>query len=817
MRISRLIFLIAALATVWPQTASGTVTAPGEWRIYPVYSAPVQKVADTKRYVFVLASGSLTCYDKDKDEYTGLTTDNLLSDTEVSGIFHDAGNDWLLVAYDSGNIDLIDCKGDRLKTYNIPDISHASINGSKRINDVDFDGDIITIAADFGLVRIDGGRRETIESGRYQQAVTGVATTGDLLLIATGEGIYGIAKGKRINSLDNFARLADIPDIVELAVAGDRCLVARTEKSGRNLSTMIIESDPITLSDIRITDKQYDVCGPLILSGSGVVRYVADKSLYEFDRAGSARLLARLPHDMADGATGTYAGESSIWSANQKGIVNYGLSGGNWAIYSDRYRPEALSVKEIAYILPSDDGRRIYLTNLGPTNYRLGHGGDDRISQPQATSMIDVETGEIADVTAWPAPAANPMLTSYQAVAGEYPLSTTRLAEDPDDPQTYWLGTGNDGLYKITGGKLVGRFDQTNSPLPAVWGVRVFDVAFDPEGNMWVAAQGKGNDSGIAMLPADKRRNDPSAVSASDWIVPDLQGYTAIKDMCMLICRRSNMILMTDATPDVKLVAIDTRGTYGDTDDDIVRVWRTFTDQDGKTFDPSRHTSLIEDMDGRVWLGTDMGVVEIADPRQAVNPNMTVTRIKVPRKDGTNTADYLCESDLIYDLTVDHADRKWIATDASGVYLVSPRGDEIIDNFTSDNSMLPFNRVNAVYADALSNTVYMATSDGLAAYGGTASPASDDFEDILIYPNPVRPEYTGMVTISGLMDDSLVKIADASGHVVWQGKSEGGTALWNISDASGRRVLTGVYFVLVSRSGYGISTSGAVAKITVVN
>ncbi len=82
-------------------------------------------------------------------------------------------------------------------------------------------------------------------------------------------------------------------------------------------------------------------------------------------------------------------------------------------------------------------------------------------------------------------------------------------------------------------------------------------------------------------------------------------------------------------------------------------------------------------------------------------------------------------------------------------------------------------------------------------------------------PNPVRPDYSGWITISGLMENSLVKIADTAGNVICTGRSEGGNFSWDGCDSTGRRVRTGVYYVLASQNQQG--NSGIVAKFMVVN
>ena len=201
------------------------------------------------------------------------------------------------------------------------------------------------------------------------------------------------------------------------------------------------------------------------------------------------------------------------------------------------------------------------------------------------------------------------------------------------------------------------------------------------------------------------------------------------------------------------------------------------------------------------------------------NPTSRITRLKVPRNDGTIYADYLLEGVQVNDIACDASDRKWVATENSGVYLVSQAGDKILEHYTTSNSMLPSNAVYSVFCDPRSNIVYFGTDNGLLAYNSTSSPAAEDFSEVYAYPNPVRPDYTGWITIKGLMDNSLVKIADSAGNVVAQIKSDGGMAVWDGCNVSGERVRTGVYFVFVSANNGSVDSSskGAVTKILVVN
>ena len=262
------------------------------------------------------------------------------------------------------------------------------------------------------------------------------------------------------------------------------------------------------------------------------------------------------------------------------------------------------------------------------------------------------------------------------------------------------------------------------------------------------------------------------------------------------------------------MIVVDNKGTEASSDDKITIV-DTFMDQDNKNLSFYHIICATEDNKGRIWIGTDNGVFEVTDPTKITGTTAKVNHLKVPRNDGTNLADYLLDSQTVNAIAVDNSNRKWIAT-LSGVYLVSENGDEIIEHYTSSNSILPSNTVYSVACDPRSSSVYFGTPNGVVEYNSTSSPGRDDYSEVIAYPNPVRPEYTGWITIKGLMDDSLVKIADASGNVFHQGRSNGGMYIWDGCNASGERVKTGVYYVFASQNSTG-SNEACVTKIMVVN
>lgn len=182
---------------------------------------------------------------------------------------------------------------------------------------------------------------------------------------------------------------------------------------------------------------------------------------------------------------------------------------------------------------------------------------------------------------------------------------------------------------------------------------------------------------------------------------------------------------------------------------------------------------------------------------------------------GTGLADYLLEGSQINCIAVDGANRKWIGTNNSGLFLVSADGSQVLQQFTTDNSYLSSNTIYSVCCNPTNNSVYVVTPNDFLEYFSDTTPGAVDYSNVYVYPNPVRPDFTGMVTIVGLMDNSLVKIADSGGHVIKQLRSTGGMATWDCLGDNGERVSTGVYFVLASEKEGGTS-HGTVAKFVII-
>jgi ligand-binding sensor domain-containing protein len=216
--------------------------------------------------------------------------------------------------------------------------------------------------------------------------------------------------------------------------------------------------------------------------------------------------------------------------------------------------------------------------------------------------------------------------------------------------------------------------------------------------------------------------------------------------------------------------------------------------------------SLTVDRDGVVWVGTDLGVAYFNEPTSVFSG--TVNAIK-PIIDGR----FLLRDDRVTSIAVDGGNRKWIGTER-GLWLFNESGEELIHNFTKNNSPLVSDVIRDVEVNGETGEVFVATEEGLLSYRSDATDSKSQFETVKVFPNPVTASFVGSIGITGLATDALVKITDINGKLVWQTRASGGSASWNLQDVSGRRPSTGVYIVFaVTDDGH----DSAVAKIAFVD
>ncbi|MCM1449172.1 MAG: hypothetical protein NC082_02415 [Clostridiales bacterium] len=825
MKIRRYIHTIITLMAVLLSSNSMTTVAAGsvgQWKLYGSYST-IDDMVETSRGVYYVSNGQLYRYNQDDDEIYNLSIGNKLSDSNVKSLYYNIGTEQLIVVYENGNIDVIEADG---KVFNMPDLKDAVLDVLPTVNDVDFDGDRMYVATNFGVVIFDTDRKEVVTSGIYNKNITSISKQGDTLWAVENYIYYTIDLTKSITPASALQRASWGYTTDDLKTAANGWLVILGNQSrALQMYDVKVGGDPISTGTYEA--KHFS---DLQILRDGTLMCRSESHIYLISPEGTVKKISVKDTDLETlPVAGTYDNKKiaslgsidCVWVEDTDGLSSYSIKDGSVEQLTTPAKPQnQLSLVNIGRLNHAPSGA-IYAFNYGPTILYDGANEEDNergwFNLFHVNKIVD---GEVTDMTPIEYSVTNKNNRPYDQSPVGF-KSGTIVRENPRDPEAYALGSYWDGVYYVKDRKEVVHYDATNStlrPFGNNFRMHVNGLDFDRQGNMWVVLYDDDGDNTVNrqyhMLQADKVGHP---TTEADWQVYPLVTPSE-HDGKLMACHHSNNIFYIDSYYKGPVNVIKTKGTTTISDDIVISV-TDFIDQDGIMFSYQNLYSVVEDKLGRVWVGTDNGVFEITRPDEISSTTIKVNHLKVPRRDGTNYADYLLNGEKIYDIAIDPSNRKWIATALSGVYLVSENGDEILQHFDKDNSPLPSNSVYSV-ACGNGNDVYFGTAYGLCEYSSDSSPAGEDYSDVYAYPNPVRPDYTGMITVTGLMENSLVKIADAAGNVVFQDISNGGMLTWDGCDRHGNRVKTGVYYVFASQRDGGSSGSGsnaAVTKIMVIN
>lgn len=428
----------------------------------------------------------------------------------------------------------------------------------------------------------------------------------------------------------------------------------------------------------------------------------------------------------------------------------------------------------------------------------------DQISYPQMAEVFDGKTCKFLQT---PQPDEG-----YQGIRFQ---NATSIDRSPINPTEYAVTTGRTGIYLYNDARIKQQYSLHNSPLVSAEKrvsaampnyVRTDGALYDAQGNLFVL-----NSSADTALHVLSPRGT--------WTDIPLQGLdnAPTLEKTMFDSKGRLWAVSRRTTNDYPsgFVCLDYNGTIGNIRDDVATFRSSMTNQDGESITYLFATSLAEDRDGAIWLGTNEGIFRVDNPDEWSNRNFRITQVKVPRNDGSNLADYLLAGVNISAIAVDGANRKWVGTADNGLYLLSPDGLQVLQHFTIDNSPLYSNEIWSIACHPTSGEVMIGTSAGLLSYqAGASTPAETlSTSNIRVYPNPVTPDYVGNIIVDGLVADAEVRVVNASGQLVARGMSLGGTFTWDGRSARGERVASGVYSFYISAAN---GTQTAVGKVAIV-
>lgn len=745
--------------------------AVGQWTDYLSF-ASAEKVAQAGDKIFCITTGGLFSYDRTDNSIQKLNQINGLSDVNPTTLAYGEEADVVIVGYENSNLDLI-TKDD---VYNISAIKRKQIQGDKKIYNILVVGQTAYLSCGFGIVAVNLKKHEIkdtyyIGDNGSPVVVLDMTYDGTYLYAATNEGIYRAdINAANLQDFHNWEKLESIPHASErfdqIAFFNGKIFASYNYQIVNNngdledRSKLYVESN--NEWDLYLSDDLY-IKGMQVCNNQLVVSRGSEVDVYD-------------------------AVNQLMNKINSYSFVNY--------------NPSIFDVKDAII----DENGILWLADVNNGLIRESEGNDELaipIGPPNNKIFSMVSNGNDLWVTAggrdllWNNVFTAPQFElyrdgswtefsyrNYEEMRGFHDI--VNLTVDPQDPDHVFAGSWGAGVLEFQGNQFVTRYNQynTNNSLQSARPndkdpnyVRIGGMAFDSQNNLWVT-------NSIVDKPLSVRHPDGS------WEAFSLRGISADDDVGSIVISHN----------DDQWIVIPKNGNLyvrksDGTDGRHLSVVAYFNNGEEEIKTPMSDVySIAVDLNGAIWVGTSVGVAVYFNPEEIWN-NSTfyASQPGVDLNDGIYHP--LLQKETVTAIAVDGANRKWIGTASSGVYLISADGQKELANFNESNSPLLSNTVNSIAINDNSGEIFFGTTNGIISYRGQATKGKDTYADVYAFPNPVREDYDGDIIITGLVADTDVKITDISGNLVYKTTSLGGQAVWDGKNLNGNRVSTGVYMV----------------------
>lgn len=727
--------------------------AIGSWKIYPALQIASSNIS-TNDKIYSLCKGNLFSYVPSTTEVYVYDRINGLNDTQIQHMSYCKETQKLIIVYTNGNIDLVYPDEDVANLKQLKDKNYTNLN----IRSIYISGKTAYICTNFGIVTLNT-ENETFEN-TYDLGldVQCCVTDDEFIYLSSSSGMYRGDKSQNLLDINNWEFVS--------RNAFHSMAFFKGEMIGYNQSTGLFIIQPqFYTTALQSKPLSYFSCdGETMITGDHENTYVYH-STTEMEEIKQSNMFSYLTYH-----NGTYWASQGL-----DGLQPYKLENGQFTPETQPIQPNSPVRDYFCHM--HYDGNRLLVAG-GDLNYNSVI-RDGTVMYYENGTWYNFEEKNVPEET-------NLQYTNV-----------TSIAQDPDDPTHHYVSSARRGLYEFKDLQFVERYDYSNSALKSIFPessnainyVSCDALKYDSEGNLWMVNNQV--DTILLVMKPDKTwsklyfqelREAPN----STYIYFDAQG---------------RLWLNSKRLEYGGIFCLDYNGTIDDTSDDTYVFRHNITNQDGVSYELSKnyYNCFAQDLNGQIWVGTSCGLFVIEDPDDFLhNENFTYTQIKIPRNDGTDYADYLFNGIDISAIAVDAANRKWIGTSSNGIYLVSEDGQETLQHFTVDNSPLISDQIQSIAIHPQTGEVMIGTFLGLMSYMSDAStPAAElDKNNVSVYPNPVRPEYNGLITVDGLTYNAEVKITTVTGQLVYSGHANGGLFTWNGCNQSGKRVASGVYNVI---------------------
>jgi len=741
--------LLAVLGYCKITLAQSPIPPIGYWRDHLNYSDTRQVVKGDK--IYAATATHVFAIDANK-EYETYSKINSLNDLGVAGICWDAATEQLLIAYQNSNLDVLDVKG---RTKNIGDILRSNFPGNKIIRNLYCANGLGYLSTGLGIIVVNLRKYEikdtwVIGNNGIQTGVSGFTQLNNFFYAATDEGLKQIEVTNANPS--NFANWQNISGTNGLSGGALQNVLPV------NGQLVVLKNDSLMIQSGSSWKLLYKEANWLI---TGLNSAAGKLLVCQRSTAGAARVLQLNVTGIIEKTT-SQAGvisfprdatlvDNTLWVADQFG----GLAAFNNGL--ERFIPNGPPGIATGAIAGNSKQMVLAAGSINNAwNYQYNRNGVYFFSDKWNSRSY------------------------FNTPALDSVLDFITVAIDPAD-QSVWAGSFGGGLVHFPNNGALTLYKKGNSSLQETIGdpgsYRVSGLAFDANGRLWVSNYGSPVNLHVRKTDGKWQAFSvpfPLAEQASGALVCD------DNDQVWMVSPKNNGLIC------YKYAQIET------TNDDQ---WKKYTTGSNQGNLPSNNVlSIVKDRTGSIWVGTDKGIAIIRCPSEVFTTSGCAAYLPVVKQG--NFFGFLFKDEYVQCMAVDGANRKWVGTQ-NGLWLLSETGDQVLQQFTASNSPLLSNNVLQVGIQPETGEVFVLTDLGICSYRSTATEPTAATQQVMVFPNPVPPGYSGNIAIRGMKENAIVKITELNGTLVYQTRSQGGQAVWNGTNYKGEKVASGVYLVLI--------------------
>ncbi len=731
----------------------------------------VIKLAQSSSKIYCATSYAIFIYDKQEKTVNKLSKAQGLSDIGISTIAFNSTTSQLFIGYTNGSIDVLENN----TITNYPFIKEKNILASKAINNIIFKNSEAIIATGYGISIFDITKKE-LKSSYYIGKnntflkVNDIVLLNNLIYTATDSGLFYADTTKDLSDYNNWqADTGLFKGKFNLIEEWNGNLWANYSSNIYNGDTCYIMNQSGWMkAPASVFRNSYSLekgITEMVFSHNGAIQTMRENGSYKQQFLGEEPRFAI--QDQSD--------STIFWAATT---------------YSGLIKIRNLLIEE--FIIPD-----------GPTTNR--------------TWEFDVKNGEIACIPG----AFNSALNNIYNIDGlsifkENNWETYNGADDKgfdtlfdlvdikydkNNSGSIFLASWGLGLAEFNNGKIINVFNDQNSTIQSRSAFKWFGIggiAFDKTGNLWC--------TNSFVSSSHLNRKDKNGNWHSFNLSPFINDGFGIGKVIIDDAENKWLLLSKYG----KIVVFNENGTITNSSDDSLREITSLINEG--SLPGSFPGTLVFDKNGTAWVGTNDGIAYLKNAKDIFQyDDVNFRRVFV---DGDSTLGSFLKGENISDIEVTNVNQKWVGTIGKGIYLMNENMDKVIFHFTKENSPLFSNDILALKYEGKSGKLFISTSYGVMSLKITEEKIFQNFNEILIYPNPVNISTENNLTIDNLPKGTIINITDVSGNMVNKLIAESSSVMWDLTDFSGAKVTSNIYLLYFLNSN---GTDKTIQKILLTN